>query len=204
MTIPLDADCGPQKTLFLPFDPAEMRPSGLRLTRAEFARFLGVSKQAVGEWVTAGKIQLGADNRVDPRQAVSQLLRNSDPARLRVKVLAPLVRDLARFHIHIAKLEDALAEQREEAEFHEGAGKELVEQWSCLRRHLQEERAALAPLPAGQLLDAIIAWLDQFDDGDYNLDLPIADCVPVSAGEFAVVSPPCAFEQKEGAGESDE
>jgi small-conductance mechanosensitive channel len=111
----------------LPFDPAEMDRSGLRLTRAEFARFLGCSKQAVGEWVTAGKITLGVDGRLDPRQAVAQLLRNSDPARLRTKVLAPLVRDLGAHRRQIAELEARLAAAEERAEFVEAEAAEAAE-----------------------------------------------------------------------------
>lgn len=117
----------PDRALLLPFDPAEMDRSGLRLTRAEFARFLGCSKQAVGEWVTAGKITLGADGRLDPRQAVAQLLRNSDPARLRAKVLAPLVRDLGTHQRRIAELEARLAAAEERAEFCEAEAAEAAE-----------------------------------------------------------------------------
>lgn len=140
----------PDRSPLLPFDPAEMDRSGLRLTRAEFARFLGCSKQAVGEWVTAGKITLGADGRLDPRQAVTQLLRNSDPARLRAKVLAPLVRDLGAHQRQIAELEARLAAAEERAEFVEaeaGEAAELKERAAYERRFAQN---------AGDLCDAVL------------------------------------------------
>jgi len=140
----------PDRAPLLPFDPAEMDRSGLRLTRAEFARFLGCSKQAVGEWVTAGKITLGADGRLDPRQAVKQLLRNSDPARLRAKVLAPLVRDVGAYQRRIAEIEVRLAAAEERAEFFEAEAAEAPD----LRR-----RAAYLnsfAQNAGDLCDAVL------------------------------------------------
>lgn len=154
MTNPLDLDCTTPQTGVLPFAPGALDRSGLRLTRAEFARFLGVSKQAVGEWVTAGKITLGADARLDPRQAVSQLLRNSDPARLRAKVLAPLVRDVGIMQKKVADLERALAEADENASFHEECAGELAEQLNAFDNHLREERDVLVTLPANKVLTA--------------------------------------------------
>lgn len=138
----------PDRAPLLPFDPAEMDRSGLRLTRAEFARFLGCSKQAVGEWVTAGKITLGADGRLDPRRAVGQLLRNSDPARLRARVLKPLVDDLGVHQRRIAELEARLAAAEERAEFCEA---EAAEAAGLRERAAYERRFAEN---AGDYLDA--------------------------------------------------
>lgn len=182
MTNPLDPDCGTPKTGVLPFAPGALDRSGLRLTRAEFGRFLGVSKQAVGEWVTAGKITLGADGRLDPRQAVSQLLRNSDPARLRAKVLAPLVKDVGLMQKRVADLERALAAAKEDASFH----KECAEEWgifgdqlNALEHHLHEERAGLAMLPADSVIGGIAVWLDRISDvGTTAGLLTILECVP--------------------------
>lgn len=178
MTQCLVPDTDNPKTGFLPFAPGELDRSGLRLTRAEFARFLGVSKQAVGEWVTAGKITLGADGRLDPRQAVAQLLRNSDPARLRARVLAPLVRDVGTLQRRILALELDVARWREEAEFHDGAALELAAQLNGLRDRLRAERTVLATLPAGQLLSALLAWLGEAEEAAGDPDLAIMDCVP--------------------------
>lgn len=180
MTNPLDPDCTTPKTGILPFAPGELDRSGLRLTRAEFARFLGVSKQAVGEWVTAGKITLGADSRLDPRQAVSQLLRNTDPARLRAKVLAPLVRDVGKLQQRIADLERALAAATEDASFHEESAGELAVQLNALDHHLREERAVLVTLPVDKVIDGIAAWLERVSEvGTASAGLlTILECVP--------------------------
>jgi hypothetical protein len=188
MTYRPDPDKASRKTGFLPFAPGELDRSGLRLTRAEFARFLGVSKQAVGEWVTAGKITLGTDGRLDPRQAVAQLLRNSDPARLRAKVLAPLVRDVGELQRRIGELEVELARWKEEAGFHEGAALELAGQINGLACRLQEERAELATLPSGLLLSALVAWLGEAEEAAGDPDLAILDCVP-EPGRGAPVEP---------------
>lgn len=182
MTNLLNPDCATPKTGILPFEPGALDRSGLRLTRAEFGRFLGVSKQAVGEWVTAGKITLGADGRLDPRQAVSQLLRNSDPARLRAKVLAPLVRDVGIMQKKVADLERALAAVTEDASFHEESAGELAEQLNALDDHLREERAVLVTLPVDKVIDGIAAWLDRVsEDGTGGAGLlTILECVPGS------------------------
>lgn len=180
MTNPLDPDCSPQKTGFLPFAPGALDRSGLHLTRAEFARFLGVSKQAVGEWVTAGKITLGADGRLDPRQAVSQLLRNSDPARLRAKVLEPLVRDVGLMQKKVADLERALAAATEDASFHEESADELATQQIAFDTALRDERDVLVTLPADKVIDGIVAWWKRVsEDGTAAAGATmIVECVP--------------------------
>lgn len=180
MTNKLNPDCTSQKTGILPFASGELDRSGLRLTRAEFARFLGVSKQAVGEWVTAGKITLGVDGRLDPRQAVSQLLRNSDPARLRAKVLEPLFRDIGGLQKKVAELEASLASTKEDAAFHEECAREFLDQLNSLDHHLREERNVLATMPSDKVIDGIVAWLKKVsEDGTATAGfLTILDCVP--------------------------
>ncbi len=180
MTNKLNPDCTTPKTGTLPFASGDLDRSGLRLTRAEFARFLGVSKQAVGEWVTSGKITLGADARLDPRQAVSQLLRNSDPARLRAKVLEPLVRDIGIMQKKVADLERALAQADEDANFHEECAGELAVQINAFDSHLHEERDVLATLSASKVIDGIIAWWNRVSEEgtDTAGESSIMECVP--------------------------
>lgn len=200
MTYRLVPDPLAPKTDFLPFPAGQLDRSGLRLTRAEFSRFLGVSRQSVGEWVTSGKITLGADGRLDPRQAVSQLLRNSDPARLRARVLAPLVQSVGDLQKRIAELEVALASAKEDAEFHEGAAAELIEQQNSLRCRLQDERADMASLPGCKVADAIAAWLDRIAEENFDPDLPLLDCLPVSESEMVEIEASGAAGEVEGGG----
>ena len=178
----LNPDSSKPKTDYLPFASGDLDRSGLRLTRAEFARFLDVSRQAVGEWVAAGKITIGIDGRLDPRQAVSQLLRNTDPARLRSKVLAPLVKELGAVTKRITELETALAQANENSEFHEDSVKELMAQQDALIENLANERDELAKLSATKVIDGLIVWMNEASfSGTSNLELTIADCIP-SAG----------------------
>lgn len=180
MINPLNLDCATQKTGTLPFASGDLDRSGLRLTRAEFARFLSVSKQAVGEWVTSGKITLGADGRLDPRQAVSQLLRNTDPARLRAKVLEPLSRDIGRLQQRVAELEAELARVKEDAEYHEEVSGELAAQLNAFDNHLADERNVLVSLSSNKVIDGIAAWLKRISEDGIAVAgwLTILECVP--------------------------
>jgi DNA-binding XRE family transcriptional regulator/antitoxin component HigA of HigAB toxin-antitoxin module len=184
------------KTPLLPLghDPAELR-SGLRVTRAQFARLLGVSRQTTSMWAKAGKITIGADGRLDPRVAVAQLLRHSDPGRLRAKVLAPLIEELSALRHRVAELEaklqsaleDAafregaaaeleakLQSALEDAAFHEGAADELVAQQKALLDHLGAERAALSALSGGEVVAAVEAWLRRAaEEGRFDPSMPL-------------------------------
>lgn len=179
MTIPLDPDRNKKKTPLLPFDPADLDRCGIRMSRAEFARFLGVSKQSVSEWVRGGKLVLGADGLLDPRQAVAQLIRTTDPARIRSMVLAPLVRDVGTLQKRVADLTAQLAEEREEAEFHEGASLELIAQLGALSKRLHAEWCDLRLLPAPQALAALSAWIAESEEVGGDPEMEIMDCVPI-------------------------
>lgn len=143
----------------LPFAGNDLDRSGIRLTRAEFSRFLGVSKQAVTDWVKSGKVVLGVDGRLDPRQAVSQLLRSGDPARLRSKVLAPLVKDVGALQRRIADLERDLARALEDAEFNQGSSSELIHILQAFEKCLLLEWEELRALDVDTALSAITTWL---------------------------------------------
>ncbi len=203
MTIPLDPDRSKQKAPMLPFDPADMDRCGIRVNRAEFARLLGVSKQSVGEWVRAGKLILGADGLLDPRQAVAQLMRTTDPARLRSKMLAPLVRDVGLLQRRVATLEAQLIEERGEAEFHEGASVELIHQMDALHRQLRAEWCDLRLLPAPQALAALNAWIAEAAEAGGDPEMEIMDCATtdtLAASEFAGETTICAPQVKGGEG----
>ena len=199
MTTILDTDRDKHSQPLLPFDPAALDRCGIRMHRAEFARFLGVSKQAVSDWTRAGKLTLGADGLLDPRQAVAQLLRTTDPTRLRAKVLAPLVRDVGLLQRRVATLEAQLIEERGEAEFHEGASVELIHQMDALPRQLRAEWCDLRLLPAPQALAALDAWIANMHNGGLDPELEIMDCVAPNNAEIAAIAPAVS----EGGGGSD-
>lgn len=148
--------------------------AGIRVTRAQFARMMGCSRQAVTEWVRAGRLTVGADERFDPTEAVASLLRTGDPAKIRARVLAPLVRDLStrdreieRLRLQLAQIEAAAALAKSDADSAEEAAdfaESACSGFSAVLRRLEEqlpsawEHLAAAPDCAGA--NALLAWVD--------------------------------------------
>ena len=161
--------------------PASLLPSsdelvaGIRVTRAQFAKMMGCSRQAVTEWVRAGRLTVGPDGRFDPRAAVASLLRTGDPARLRAKVLQPLAAELQALRGRIVDLEATLGQalrtietertERERlideaVEFHEGAAAELLDIFEALREQIATAWPVLSELPENTGASIVIGWLD--------------------------------------------
>ena len=149
--------------------------AGIRVTRAQFAKMMGCSRQAVTEWVRAGRLTVGPDGRFDPRAAVASLLRTGDPARLRARVLQPLAAELQALRGRIVDLEAALGQalrtietertERERlideaVEFYEGASGELLEIFDALREQIATAWPALSELPESAGSGIVIGWLD--------------------------------------------
>jgi hypothetical protein len=92
----------------------------VRILPVEFARLLGVSKQTVSCWIRDGKITINPlDGRLDVQTAIQQVLRNTDPGRLRARVLRQAVQDvqglreeISRAHGELESLRAELAETR--------------------------------------------------------------------------------------------
>lgn len=173
MTIPSNTpDIGIKQgdTPLLPFDPVEL--THVRCRPVDLARMLNVSRQAVSQWVKQGKVTLGADGMLDPKIAVKQLLANSDPGRLRAKVLAPLTRDVGSLSQRIASLEKANAllvkEKNELAEqlYELGEAFEFFQSW--VKRDILMLADADDPVSEiDALIDkAIAAAVNLFDDPD--------------------------------------
>lgn len=134
--------------------------AGIRVTRAEFSRMMGCSRQAVTDWANAGRIVVGADGRFDPRQAVASLLRTGDPARIRAKVLEPMVRDIGKRDQRIADLEAQLAAANEQKDFNQAVGDEYQELFEAFDGALAVEWSDLLEHPAGASLAALRSWLE--------------------------------------------
>ena len=93
----------------LPFDPADLA-QGVRVNQADFSRMCGVSRQTVSQWVKLGKIQaVYPDGSLDPFQAARDVIRNTDPARLRAKVFKVATEDAQALRARVAELERRLA-----------------------------------------------------------------------------------------------
>lgn len=165
------------KTLPMPLlSSDDEQRAGIRVTRAEFAKMMGCSRQAVTDWVKSGRIAVGADERFDPRQAVTSLLRTGDPSRIRAKVLEPLTRELGLMTrriadleqmletatAHISSLESALHEESEEASFLEDSLNGYSKLHQSLECRICEEWPFLVSLPVDTGATIILEWLGSF------------------------------------------
>ena len=168
---------------------------------AQLARLLGVSKQAVSEWVKAGRVVLGLDGRVDPNKAVADLMRTGDPRRLRAKLLAPLAADLRARDARIAALEERvaalgleLAAANEDADFNHTAAADYCEIFDTLQAEITGAWSWLRERPDGA--DLVRTWLHVAlrDGADRAGD--IADYLPApgvdgeGAGNPSETNPP--------------
>lgn len=134
--------------------------AGIRVTRAEFSRMMGCSRQAVSDWVNTGRVTVGADGRFDPRQAVASLLKTGDPSRIRAKVLEPLVKDIEHRDRRIFALESALASSNESSAFHEGSADELLQIFEKLKGLIKDEWSDLLKFDPLTSQLAMLAWLN--------------------------------------------
>lgn len=162
----LDADTiAKTNAAFAPLfpDAPALDAAQVRLRPADLARMLKVSRQAVSQWIAAGKLRLDADGRVSAASAVRQLVQHH-PERLRASALQPVVREMNDLRLRVAGLERDLATARADAEFHSGATGELIEQQAELLRQLLTWRETLSSMPADVIVDAVRHWLSVFLD----------------------------------------
>lgn len=121
-TKPNDAETGQvpgvPSTSPLPFEPEDLA-QGLRVSQADFARMCKVSRQTVSTWVKKGKIRtVFPDGTLDPRQAAREVIRNTDPAKLRAKIFRVATEDSAQLRKRVAHLERQLQEAQDRATYH--------------------------------------------------------------------------------------
>ena len=211
MTNQTDSDYLPAnhgKNFSLPGVSSGADLAGIRVTRAEFSRMMGVTRQACTDWVKAGRIVVGADGRFDPRQAIASLLRTGDPARIRSAILAPLVKDIAGRDREIERLRQenetlraAVAAAEENADFEEQSSFEILGIIDQLTKMFSNQLDDLEAIGVTETLNMIIRWIDaaieKHDEAGTLLDHYRA---PVVEDDYPL---PCAaVEQGEGAGNS--
>lgn len=145
------------RSAVLPFDPAEL--VAMRVLPAEYARMVEVSKQCVSRWIKEGKITLGPDGRVDPHKASREVMRNTDPARMRARVFKHAMASQDELRARVVELEAEQADRarREQAvrwQEQDIAAKALAKFMDAVRTRFDEASKAAA----GGELDA---WLDE-------------------------------------------
>lgn len=192
----------------LPFDERDLL--AVRLLPAEFSRVVGVSKQTVSRWIRDEKVTLGADGRLDPTKAFRQLLRTGNPGRIRARLVRQAFADMADLRAQAARANElalqvaALVESKAIAELDADREYDIIDNWlrifaaeianapASVRAELDE--AAWRAYVSAALLSVMTRHdIHDFDDPD--------GCTEVAAGEGFQ---PRAFENEEGAGESDE
>lgn len=126
----------PQQSLSLPLDEKDLMRQ--RVLPVELARVLGVTKQSVSRWIRDGKIPQPSpvDGRLDLQRALRDVLRNTDPGRLRSRVLRQAVED-------VAGLRDNLASAETRAETAEAALREALALVAHLERWIADGDRAL-------------------------------------------------------------
>jgi predicted transcriptional regulator len=89
----------------LPFDPRDLVE--MRVRPAQFARMIGVTKQAVSKWIKDGKITLGPDGHINPKRALDEYFNSTDPNRVRARTLKQSAVELddLRRRLRLAELE---------------------------------------------------------------------------------------------------
>ena len=94
----------------LPFDPSELA-QGVRVTQADFARMAGVSRQTVSQWVKLGKIRsVYPDGRLDPARAAREVIKNTEPGKLRARLFKVAAEDAAALRTRAMDLQHQLDE----------------------------------------------------------------------------------------------
>lgn len=96
--------------LSLPFLANSAELLRVRVTPAQLSRVLGVSKQSVSRWIAAGKVTISPlDGKADLQEATRQVLRNTNPGKLRSRVLRRAVDDVQELRESAALADERVA-----------------------------------------------------------------------------------------------
>lgn len=163
----------------LPFAPGDLME--LRVLPSQFARMVGISKQAVSKAIQAGRLTLGPDGRLDPKRAVREYMETTHPARVRARVFRSATADLDELRRRLAaqgrevqQLRAALDAERQCAAAREAAARAGANDDAAMRlgvlidalgARLEE---ALAASRAGAWED----WSDALVEASYYARLP--------------------------------
>lgn len=157
----------------------------VRVLPAEFARLLGVSKQAVSRWIAAGKVSINpVDGRLDVQTAVQQVLRNTDPGRMRARVLRAAIADVQELRKsaaladeRVAAVEADLATVRRDARREAGLADNLACVIDRFVERVIENEPALRATATSDAWRALVYQLDNEASADCSetIEVPDAD-----------------------------
>ena len=183
---------------FLP-DASTLRDSSCwRLTQAELARSLGLTRQAIHAAAKAGHLNFSADGRIDARAAIAVLLaRGSRP--VQAALLSPVQSALRVLESRCADLEQRLAKADRDADESLNLQERFETALSELQEVLRDHREPLAERPCALVLDRIRTWASaaewaDSEDGAPSLAraLGLAPIPDDTEGDHAGESPACA------------
>lgn len=161
--------------MMLPFNPSEL--TAIRVTKAQFARMCGVSRQAVTKWVQRGYFSVGPDDRFDPAHAFRCVVDRADPARLRARMLKKAFEPLSALRARVEELESDLAEARRHAECArlaeaDRAAARVARLSDALLERFAEAEAAQASGHLDRWLDELVAVeVYEWDLDDYRAEV---------------------------------
>lgn len=116
------------------FEPGDLAQE-LRVRQSDFARLCGVSRQTVSMWVRKGKIRsVFPDGTFNPRQAAREVIKSTDPARLRAKIFRIASEDAAALRRRVSDLGREVASR-------DVRYQELAAVFETFRRLLVERKA---------------------------------------------------------------
>ncbi|HET8898937.1 MAG TPA: hypothetical protein VFN09_09235 [Rhodanobacteraceae bacterium] len=154
--------------------------AGLRVRPAEYARMVAVSKQTVSRWIKDGKVTLGQDGMLDPRKASREVVRNTDPVKLRARLFGG---DLADLVAMVSRMEAALAASERREQVAQFAADERADKALC--RFMAALHSRFGEAVAAHAVGTLRGWLDElaavevygFDLDEYRAEV-MADSVP--------------------------
>lgn len=172
----IDLDAFKENQLFIT-ESDEVDDSKIRMKPAEFSRLIGVSKQAVSAWIRDGKISIGFDGHLNPNEAISQLLKKSNPAKLRSKALMPLIKQIRALSVMNKQKELDLAELKDEVVFFEQSTEDYSKIIWTIKDRLNAEATTLGKYHTMEVINAFLSWLERYQE---NLDdnLTIIEFIP--------------------------
>ncbi len=109
---------------------------------------------------------------------MASLLRSGDPARLRSRILEPVIREAADLRSQLADCTAERDDAREAASFHDGAAQELLEVLGALPAQLRLAWRLLASAGEDAALAAIESWLDEAIRAGGSPSFALGDLLP--------------------------
>ena len=171
----IDLDAFKENQLFIT-ESDEVDDSKIRMKPAEFSRLIGVSKQAVSAWIRDGKISIGRDGHLNPNEAISQLLKKSNPAKLRSKALMPLIKQIRALSLMNKQKDLDLAELNDEVGFFEQSNEDYSKIISTIKDRLNDEATPLGKYHTVQVINAFMSWLERYQE-NLNDNLTIIEFI---------------------------